>query len=462
MYLVSYYFGVRFGTIRVIHRTISMKFINKRGHCSIFLCLFLCFQAVISARQNIVWWHAMGGSLNEKVNAIAREFNQSQADYRIHPVYKGNYTETMTAAVAAFRARKHPHIVQVFEVGTATMMAAKKAVYPVYKLMSDTGESFKAEDFLAAVTGYYTDPAGNMYSMPFNSSTPVLYYNREALKKAGFDKPPATWDELEKISRAGLKKDYSCGVTVGWQSWTQLENYGAVHDVPFATLSNGFEGLEAELQLNNPAFVKHIGNLANWQKDKIFVFGGRRSDSAPKFYNGQCIFYINSSASYSSVKANVSKFNFGVSFLPYWKDLVEKPKNSIIGGASLWVLREHPESDYKGVAKFFSFLASQRIQSRWHRETGYLPVTHEAYRFTKSQGFYEQNPGTETAILQMTRGIPTANSKGLRLGNFVQIRDVINEELESIWAGTKTVEEGLADATQRGNKLIRKFLRRNF
>ena len=404
----------------------------------------------------------MGGSLNEKVNTIAQEFNESQNDFHIHAVYKGNYTETMTAAVAAFRARKHPHIVQIFEVGTATMMAAHRAVYPVFELMNDAGEPLKSEDFLAAVTAYYTDPDGNMFSMPFNSSTPVLYYNREALQEAGFDKPPRTWGELEKISRAGLKKNYSCGVTVGWQSWTQLENFGAVHDVPFANLSNGFEGLDSEVQLNHPAFIKHIGKLASWQKDKVFVFGGRRSDSAPKFYNGQCMFYINSSASYSSVKANVTKFNFGVSFLPHWQDLVQEPKNSIIGGASLWVLREHALSEYKGVAKFLSFLSSRRIQSRWHRETGYLPVTHEAYQFTKSQGFYEQNPGTETAILQMTRGEPSINSKGLRLGNFVQIRDVINEELESIWAGNKTADQGLKAATERANKLIKKFLRRNF
>ncbi len=422
----------------------------------------LIFFSVSAARQNIVWWHAMGGSLNEKVNTIAKEFNDSQSDFRIHAVYKGNYTETMTATVAAFRARKHPHIVQVFEVGTATMMAAKKAIYPVYEVMRDAGETIKSEDFLAAVTAYYTDSEGNMFSMPFNSSTPVLYYNVEALNRAGFSRPPTTWNELEMISRAGLRRNYSCGVTVGWQSWTQLENFGAVHDVPFATLSNGFEGLDSEVQLNHPAFIKHISKLASWQKDKVFVFGGRRSDSAPKFYNGQCMFYINSSASYSSVKANVTKFKFGVSYLPYWKDLIIEPKNSIIGGASLWVLREHLASEYKGVAKFLNFLASTPIQSRWHRETGYLPVTHEAYQYTKSQGFYEKNPGTETAILQMTRGKPTANSKGLRLGNFVQIRDVINEELESIWAGSKTVNQGLTDATQRANKLIKKFLRRNF
>lgn len=404
----------------------------------------------------------MGGALNDKVNTIAKDFNESQSEFNIQAVYKGNYTETMTAAVAAFRARKHPHIVQIFEVGTATMMAARRAVYPVYELMNDTGESFNSNDFLSAVTAYYTDSSGNMYSMPFNSSTPVLYYNKDALQKAGFSEAPETWEEFEIMAKSIVKQGYNCGLTVGWQSWTQLENFAAVHDLPFATLSNGFDGLKAELLLEQPSIVKHVKALADWQKNGLFEFGGRRSDSAPKFYNGQCVFYINSSASYSSVKANVTQFQFGVSYLPFWKEIVKEPKNSIIGGASLWVLREHPVSVYKGVAKFFTFLSSKKIQSRWHRETGYLPVTHEAYKYTKEAGFYNANPGTETAILQMNRGVPSINSKGLRLGNFVQIRDVINEELEAIWGGSISPAEGMGSAAYRGNKLIQKFLRRNF
>ena len=154
--------------------------------------------SVAYAATEIQWWHAMGGELGEKVNEIAAGFNASQNDYKVMPVYKGNYTETMTAAIAAFRAGEQPAIVQVFEVGTATMMAAKGAVYPVYQLMADAGEPFDPERYLAAVIGYYTTPEGKMLSMPFNSSTPVLYYNKTAFQKAGLDpnKPPKTWAEL--------------------------------------------------------------------------------------------------------------------------------------------------------------------------------------------------------------------------------------------------------------------------
>ncbi len=417
---------------------------------------------VAQAQVEVQWWHAMGGELGEKLNEIAAGFNAKQSDYKVMPVYKGNYTETMTAAIAAFRAKQQPHIVQVFEVGTATMMAAKGAVYPVYQLMKDAGEPFDHSAYLAAVTGYYTDTEGNMLSMPFNSSTPVLYYNKAAFSKAGLDpaNPPTTWPALEEAAKKLQAAGIACGFTTGWQSWVQIENFSAWHNIPIGTKSNGFGGLDTELVINNPTHVKHIGQLAEWQKSKIFDYGGRRSDSAPKFYNGECAMYMNSSAAYAGVKKNVT-FPFGVAMLPYWPDVSGAPQNSIIGGATLWVLRGHGDNDYKGVARFFSYLSSPAVQADWHQFTGYLPITHAAYDLTRSQGFYDANPGTDTAIKQINHKPPTANSKGLRFGNFVQIRDVINDEMEAIWAGKKSAKQGLDDAVSRGNDLLRKFEKAN-
>ena len=161
--------------------------------------------SMAQAQTEVQWWHAMGGALGEKVNGIADGFNASQSDYKVTPVYKGNYTETMTGAIAAFRAGEHPHIVQVFEVGTATMMAAKGAIVPVYQLMADAGADFDPSAYLSAVTGYYTDTDGNMLSMPFNSSTPVLYYNKAAFEKAGLDPntpPGVSWRRLPAPARS--------------------------------------------------------------------------------------------------------------------------------------------------------------------------------------------------------------------------------------------------------------------
>ena len=418
---------------------------------------------VAQAATEVQWWHAMGGALGEKVNDIAAGFNASQSDYRVTPLYKGNYTETMTSAIAAFRAREHPHIVQVFEVGTATMMAAEGAIVPVYRLMADTGVAFDPDAYLSAVTGYYSDTEGNMLSMPFNSSTPVLYYNKAAFEKAGLDPntPPASWPDLEAAAKRLQAAGYACGFTTGWQSWVQLENFSAWHDVPFATKANGFAGMDTELAFNSAVHVKHIGTLAEWQKSKIFDYGGRRSDSAPKFYNQECAMYMNSSAAYAAVRNNSKDFEFGVGKLPYWPDLPGAPQNSIIGGATLWVLGGHEDEEYKGVAAFFNHLSSAEVQAGWHQSTGYLPITLSAAELTEQQGFYRDNPGTDTAIEQMTGKAPTANSKGLRLGNFVQIRDIINEELEAIWAGQKTAQAGLDDAVSRGNELLRKFEKAN-
>ncbi len=414
----------------------------------------------VQAATEIQWWHAMGGANGERVNQIAKGFNDSQSDYKVTPVFKGTYTETMTAAIAAFRAGQQPHIVQVFEVGTATMMAAAGAVYPVYQLMADAGEPFDPTAYLPAVAGYYTTPDGKMLSMPFNSSTPVLWYNKTAFAKAGLDpdQPPKTWTEVVADAKATQAAGYACGLTTAWQSWVQVENMSAWHNQPIGTLANGFEGLSTELVFNqNDVVPRHIANLAEWQKTKIFDYGGRTNTAAPKFYTQDCVMYTESSAGYGGIKSNVKDFEFGVGMLPYYDDIAGAPQNSIIGGASLWVLQGHPAEDYKGVAKFFTYLSSPEVQAAWHQATGYLPITQAAYELSQKQGFYDQNPGTDTAIKQITLNPPTANSKGLRFGNFVQIRDIINEELEAVWNGSKSAKDALDAAVTRGNQLLREF-----
>lgn len=426
------------------------------------LVLFCFFTAQALAVIEIQWWHAMGGRLGEKVKEITQNFNSKQSKYKLVQVYKGNYADTMTAGIAAFRSKTQPHIIQVFEVGTATMMAAKGAVYPVYKLMDETGEPFDPNAYLSTVTGYYTSSEGKMLSMPFNSSTPVLYYNEEAFKKAGLDvnKPPKTWPEVAAYARKMIKAGYKCGFSTAWISWIQLENFSAWHNVPVGTQSNGFDGLNTKFVFNGPLQTKHIQQLADWQKEKIFVYGGRRNLGNAKFSSGECAMYTESSAGYAGFK-RTSKFKFRTSMLPYWPDQAGAPQNTIIGGASLWVLRGHKAEEYEGVAKFFSYLSSPAVQADWHQFTGYLPITHDAYTMTKGQGFYMKNPGMETALKQMTLNKPTNNSSGLRFGNFVQVRGIVYNELEAIFSGKKTAKQGLGDAVNAGNKLLRRFEKAN-
>lgn len=413
---------------------------------------------VASAATEIQWWHAMGGALGERVNEITENFNKSQSDYKLVAVYKGNYAETMTAGIAAFRSKKHPQILQVFEVGTATMMGAKGAIKPVQDMMKEAGVPFDPKSYIGAVAGYYTTTDGKMLSMPFNSSTPVLWYNKEAFKKAGLDpnKPPKTWPEVGEYAKKIVAAGYPCGFSTAWQSWVHLENFSAWHDVPFGTKENGFAGTDTKFTFNSPLHVKHIQQMADWQKDKVFVYGGRRNLGNAKFTSGECGMYTESSAGYGGFKAG-AKFEFGASNLPYWPDAKGAPQNTIIGGSSLWVLSGHSPEEYKATAAFFNFLSLPMVQAYWHANTGYVPITNAAYDLMKKLKYYEDNPGRDIPILQMSSKAPTANSKGLRFGNFVQVRGIIYEELESIWAGKKTAQQGLDDAVNRGNKLLRKF-----
>ena len=413
---------------------------------------------VAQAATEIQWWHAMGGALGERVNEIAENFNRSQSEYVVVPSYKGNYGETMTAGIAAFRSGKPPHILQVFEVGTATLMGAQGAIKPIHTLMAETGEPFDPKSYIGAVTSYYTTTDGKMLSMPFNSSTPVLWYNKDAFRKAGLDpnKPPKTWPEVGDYARKLIAAGYTCGFSTAWISWIHLENFSAWHDVPFGTKENGFAGVDTEFVFNSPMHVKHIQQMADWQKENIFVYGGRRNLGNAKFTSGECPMYTESSAGYGGFKAG-AKFEFGAANLPYWPDAAGAPQNTIIGGASLWVMGGHSDEDYKGVARFMRFMSLPMVQAYWHANTGYVPITTGAYDLMKNVKYYEDFPGRDIPILQMTAKAPTPNSKGLRFGNFLQVRGIIYEELEAVWAGDKSAKEALDSAVARGNQQLRKF-----
>ncbi len=412
------------------------------------------------AQTEIQFWHAMGGNLGDTVTALADGFNKSQTEYKVNPVYKGSYTETLTAAIAAFRAKQAPHIVQVFEVGTANMMAAKGAVYPVYQLMADAKEPFDPKAYIGPVYGYYSTPDGKLLSMPFNSSTPVLYWNKELMQKAGLDPntPPKTWPELGEMAKKAVAAGAKCGFTPQWQTWTMIENYGAWHNLPYATKDNGFGGTDIELKFNDAPRVKFIQMLADWSKDKTFVYGGREGKSTALFTAGDCVFHVASSGSAAGIeKALGGASKFGIGMMPYSPDVIAKPQNSIIGGATLWVLQGRPAAEYKGVAKFMNYLASTPVQAKWHQETGYVPITTAAAEATEKAGFYKKFPGREVAVQELTLNPPTANSKGLRIGNFVQIRDIVDGELENVWSGKKDAKTALDDAVKAGNEQLKRF-----
>ena len=415
------------------------------------------------AQTEIQWWHSMTAVNNEWVNDLARDFNASQKDYKVVPTFKGNYDESMTAAIAAFRSGNAPHILQVFEVGTATMMASKGATVPVAKVMKDAGADFNPAGYIPAVAAYYTAPDGQMLSFPFNSSTTIFYYNKDAFKKAGLnaDKAPATWPEVFEAAKKLKASGHSCPMTLAWNGWTQLESFSAWHNVEFATERNGLSanGYKARLKINSPLHVRHIDNLAQAAKAGEYVYKGRRSDAQASFTAGECAMIQTSSGYYGDVAKN-AKFNYGLAPMPYYPDVKGAPQNTVIGGASLWVMSGKKAPEYKGVAKFFEFLSQTKVQAASHQRTGYLPITMAAFALTEKSGFYKANPGTDVAPNQMIRKTTDA-SRAIRLGNYVQIRTIEDEELEQVWAGKKSAKEGLDAIVKRGDEQLERFQKAN-
>jgi sn-glycerol 3-phosphate transport system substrate-binding protein len=408
------------------------------------------------AQVTVQWWHSMTGVNNERVNDFAKSFNATQNQCKVNAVYKGSYDDSMTAAIAAFRSGSAPHILQAYEVGTATMMYSK-AIKPVGEVMRESGVKWDPKAYIPAVAGYYTSPKGEIMSFPFNSSTTVLFWNKDAFKAAGLDpnKPPKTWGEVAAAGAKLKAAGHKCPLTTSWQTWTQLESFSTWHNTEFATKNNGFGGLDARLDFNSPLHVRHIENLANLAKQGIFVYGGRGSAGDAKFASGECAMTTMSSAAYGLTKSTL-KADFGISTLPYYPDVAGAPQNTVIGGASLWVFNGKKKDEYQCVGKFLAYLSQPEVQAKWHQDTGYLPSTLAAYELTKKSGFYTKNPGTDVSVEQMVVKT-TDKSRGLRLGNMVQIRAIMEEELENVWGGKKTPKQGLDDAVRRGNEQLERF-----
>jgi sn-glycerol 3-phosphate transport system substrate-binding protein len=434
----------------------------NRALLALGCAVFLTVAAPARAATEIQWWHGLAGALGDWIDDLAKGFNESQTEYKVVPSFKGGYAESITAAIAAFRTKVQPHVLLVPTYATAQFMSAKGATVPVYELMARSGSKFDESIYLKGVTGYYADPNGRMLSLPFNSSTPVMYFNRDAFVKAGLDPtaPPKTWPEFEAAARKLAASGSRCAFTTSWQEWVLLENMSAWHNWPVATKQNGYGGLDTELVLNSELEVHHLTWMKRMLDEGMFKYAGRGNNAQALFTAGECAVMFNSSAGYAGVRKE-ARFEFGIGMLPYWPQYARGPnggpQNTIIGGASLWALNGHDAKAYKGVAAFFAYLSDAKVQAASHQRTGYLPITMAAFEATRASGFYEKAPGTDISIRQLNLNPPTENSRGIRLGNYLQVQNVWNEELEAIWGGTKTAKQALAAMDQRGNTLLRQF-----
>ncbi|MDX1198419.1 sn-glycerol-3-phosphate ABC transporter substrate-binding protein [Sinorhizobium medicae] len=411
------------------------------------------FAVQAQAATELQWWHAMTGANNEMIEELTKEFNASQSTYKVVPVFKGTYPETLNAGIAAFRSKQPPAIIQVFDAGSGTMMAAEGAIVPAAEILQKGGFTFDKSQYLPGIVAYYSKPDGTMLSFPYNSSSPILYYNKDVFQKAGLnvDNPPKTWPEVfeaaKKIKTSGAAP---CGMTSTWLTWIQTENFAAWNNMPYGTNENGLGGTDVKLKINAPLYVEHFQAIANLAKDGAFRYGGRTSEAKQLFTSGECAILTESSGGLGDIAK--SGVNYGIGQLPYYEG--HGPQNTIPGGASLWVFAGKSDEEYKGIAEFFNFLSQTEIQAKLHQVSGYMPVTMAAYEETKKSGFYEKNPGRETPLLQMMGKAPTENSKGVRLVNLPQVRDILNEEFEAMLSGQQDAKTALDKAVERGDAAI--------
>lgn len=418
--------------------------------------VFLSGGAQAQTRTEVSLWHAQEGRNREAIEALVQRFNQSQGEVEVKAVYKGTYPEVITAATAAYRRRAAPHLVQVYEVGTQSMIMSDATV-PVHRLMRQQRVAVDWSDFVEAIADYYATD-GKLNSMPFNVSTPILYYNKDVFRKAGLpDTPPVTWSDVEAASRKILASGAAkCGFTTPSPSWTLLENTFAWHDQPFATKQNGYGGLDTKLLINSEFGLMHVGALVRWQKESIFVYGGPEGTRNSMFADGDCAMVLQSSGFIGEFKQTL-KFDWGTGQLPHWGPPYPKA-NTILGGATLWVMRGHPSADDRAVAQFLKFIADVPQQMWWAAATGFVPVTKAAIQGQKDAGFFDRNPEHWTAVSQLLNAKPTQNSRGLRLGNYVEVRNATIElALQNIFTGEWTVKDGLDAAVSRGNAILRQF-----
>lgn len=407
------------------------------------------------AQTQITWWHAMGGALGESVNKIAADFNASQSEYEITPIFKGSYEETLTAGIAAFRAGEQPNIMQVFDAGAATVIGAEGAVVPVQDLFAENNIDFDINDYIAGVRYFYADADGKMIGMPFNSSTPILYYNVEALEKAGVT-PPKTWEEFESVTGPALKEAGYEALTQSHLPWIFTENFFSRHNLQFATENNGYDSADAKILINNPAIKSHFEALKRWEEAELFGFYGTAwGDNAKPFEDGEVAMWLGSSGSFGGLQ-KTAQFDFSATMLPYWEGVTTEPKQTFIGGAALFAMSGKSDAENKATAEFFRFLASPDVQYTWHKDTGYVPITEAAYEVAKADGYYAEAPAAEIGIQQLQ--LPAGDwTRGYRMGFYVQIRDVMNREYSRYLTGETTIDAAFEAIESEANVLLERF-----
>lgn len=432
-----------------------------------YLCIVLAVAGLLGAAApsfaqqpvKITLWHAMGGARYDAITKdIAAGFNKANPSYTVEPLFTGSYAETVTKAIAAIRAGNPPHIVQVFEVGTQTMLDSG-AIIPVTEMVKPGEIAF--DDYIAPILNYYK-VGGKLYSMPFNSSTAIVYYNKEVFQKAGLDpsKPPATFKDVEEMGRKIVASGAArAAITFGWPSW-MLEQSHALANRLYADHDNGRNGRATRVLFNEAFGVEVLTRWKRWADEKLLAYGGREYAPNKAFLSGEVAMLMQSTSQVTTIE-KAAKFPVGTGFLPRLEG--QPAGKSVIGGASFWVLKGKGRTpqEIDAIVKFFKFVAEPQETAKWHEETGYFPATRPAVALLTTRGWFAKHPNHETAFKQIQEGPDSPATRGVLLGNFVQIRNITDTAIEKALSGKLSPKAALDEAAGEANKLLDEYNRIN-
>ncbi|MFM2389754.1 MAG: hypothetical protein RLZZ437_1309 [Pseudomonadota bacterium] len=404
------------------------------------------------------YWYGLTGDLGAVVAETCNHFNASQTEYEAVCVGQDGYEKAVQNTIAAFRAQKHPTLLQSFDAGTADLMLSGE-FYPVTKLMADTGVTIDWADYFPGIANYYSSKSGEFFSMPWNSSTPVYYFNKDHFAKAGLTEAPVTWEGMEAAMKALKDSGQACGLAYAPSSWIDLEQFSMAHNIPVASNNNGYDGLDSELLFNTTLHVKHMENIQRWMTEGYAMLRTQAAGKTARdsFVEGECSIFFSSIADHNTVHKLTPAFAWDVQIIPTYEG-VER-HNTVVGGASLWVLSGKSDDEYKAAAAYLAFLATKPEQQFLLENSGYIPVTKSTYDALLSEGFYAAEPyvNRDIAMKSLTYTEPTELTRGIRLGSFIQIRAEWMAEVEAALAGQKTMKEALDTAVARGNDHLARF-----
>ena len=385
-------------------------------------------------------------------------FNASQDQFEATCVGQDGYEKAVQATIAAFRAGKQPTLVQAFDAGTADLMLSGE-FYPVTKLMADTGVTIDWADYFPGIANYYSSKSGEFFSMPWNSSTPVYYFNKDQFAAAGITEAPITWEGMEAAFKALKASGQTCSYAYAPSSWIDLEQFSMANNIAVASNNNGYDGLDSELLFNTTLHVKHMENIQRWITEGYALLRTQAAGKTARdsFVEGECSVFFSSIADHNTIHKLKPAFGWDVQVIPTYEGVDRK--STVVGGASLWVLSGKSEGEYKAAAAYLAFLSTKPEQQFLLENTGYIPVTKSTYDALLAEGFYAAEPyiNRDIAMKSLTWAEPTPLTRGIRLGSFIQIRAEWTAEVEAALAGQKTMQEALDTAVSRGNAHLVRF-----